>query len=336
MNEIDDFENLIKLFVDPQTLSRSKSISDKRIKILQINKEKGIFKAEIQGNELIPYKLDIDINGTSESRFLNIISHNCPDFMARKGINNKFCKHITKIFYLLHNQDAEFAYDLLKRLNVSITNTYLKSEADNSDLDCFINRDIEIKLTFEYKGLNFFLDEISLEKTTREQIIMILRETKKFTASSRGFHGCYKGGLYDHILLTTNYIYQLYKTIVDKGDMRRALLAGICHDFGKIPHYNLRKNLADCKINMTQVELDDIHREIVEKFHYQGRDYHVEGAIAIIKKYVENYTEVLDQEVYKAIIFHHGGWSKYTPKRMSRLATMIHVADMIASHIFQI
>ncbi|KKL75552.1 hypothetical protein LCGC14_2053730, partial [marine sediment metagenome] len=37
-----------------------------------------------------------------------------------------------------------------------------------------------------------------------------------------------------------------------------------------------------------------------------------------------------------AIVFHHGSWSKYQPLKMNAMASLIHVADMVASQILKI
>jgi hypothetical protein len=75
-----------------------------------------------------------------------------------------------------------------------------------------------------------------------------------------------------------------------------------------------------------------VHEDITRKFNYEGRDYHVEEALAVLKK--NSNILFFDDEMYQAIIFHHGQWSKYTPIEMNDLATLIHTADMIASQTY--
>jgi HD superfamily phosphohydrolase YqeK len=145
----------------------------------------------------------------------------------------------------------------------------------------------------------------------------------------RGFHGGYEGGLFDHILLVTNYTYIMGKSEDFNVDIKKAVLTAIYHDFGKISYYSFKRKNITSRIAVSRKELDIVHEDISKKFNYEGRDYHVEEAVAVIK----NQSPLLffDDEMYKAIIFHHGQWSKYYPIDMSELATLIHTADMIAS-----
>ncbi len=52
-------------------------------------------------------------------------------------------------------------------------------------------------------------------------------------------------------------------------------------------------------------------------------------ALAVLKRNIQ--VLFFDDEMYQAIIFHHGQWSKYYPIDMNELATLVHRADMIAS-----
>ncbi|MFX0003705.1 MAG: HD domain-containing protein [Candidatus Hodarchaeota archaeon] len=321
-----DFENLITNFTDKNTLTRANSVSDSLIRILKTDKENGIFEAEIQGNTIVPYKLTIDI---SKKNFYDIITHDCPDFLARKKPNNKFCKHIVKSFLILNNQDSEFANTLLSEFNSKISELTPETRIDLYDMNHFINKDLKNQLDFEYKGFDYFFELTGLEDAAIECIKEILMETKRLPAALRGFHGGYEGGLFDHILLVTNYTYILGKSEDYDVDIKKAILTAIYHDFGKISYYSYKIQDISSKITVEREELDLINQEIIRKFNYEGRDYHVEEALAILKKY----SSVLffDDDMYKAIIFHHGQWSRYYPIEMNDLATLIHTADMIAS-----
>ncbi len=326
MLEEKDFEDLIKNFTDRNTLTRAESVSNNCIRILKTNKEIGLIEAEIQGNKIVPYKLTIDI---SKKNSFDVITHNCPDFLSRKKPNNKFCKHIAKFFLILNHQDHEFAIRLLTEFNSKIYKQAQGTKIDLHDMNHFVNKDLKNQLDFEYKGFDYFFDLSGLEDATREFLKEILMEAKRLPAALRGFHGGYEGGLFDHILLVTNYTYLLGKSKDYNVDIKKAILTAIYHDFGKISYYSFKKKDIISKIAVDRAELNVVHEDIISRFNYEGRDYHVEEAIAVLKKH--SLVLFFDDEMYKAIIFHHGQWSKYYPIEMNELATLIHTADMIAS-----
>jgi HD superfamily phosphohydrolase YqeK len=321
-----EFEELFKNFANSNTINRAASVSNNSIRILEIDKEIGFIDAEIQGNSIIPYKLSIDI---TKRNYFDVINHNCPDFLARKKPNNKFCKHIAKFFLNLSDQDPEYAIMILAELKSKISSQVQISDIDLEDMNHFVNKDLENQLEFDYKGFNFFFELSELEDDARNRLKEILMEAKRLPAALRGFHGGYEGGLFDHILLVTNYTYIMGNSEDFNVDIKKAVLTAIYHDFGKISYYSFKRKNITSRIAVPREELDIIHEDISNKFNFEGRDYHVEEAVAVIK----NQSPLLffDDEMYKAIIFHHGQWSKYYPIEMSELATLIHTADMIAS-----
>ncbi len=321
-----EFDELIKNFADKNTINKAASVSNSSIRIINSNKEIGLINAEIQGNAIIPYKLTIDI---SKKNSYDIINHNCPDFLARKKPNNKFCKHIAKFFLNLNKQDSEFATLLLTEFNSKINNQVQISNIDLEDMNHFVNKDLKNQLDFDYEGFDFFFELSELEDDAKVCLKEILMEAKRLPAALRGFHGGYEGGLFDHILLVTNYTYIMGKSEDFNVDIKKAVLTAIYHDFGKISYYSYKRKNINSKIAVSREELDIIHEDISNQFNFEGRDYHVEEAVAVLK----NQSPILyfDDEMYKAIIFHHGQWSKYYPIEMSELATLIHTADMIAS-----
>ncbi|MFW9819307.1 MAG: hypothetical protein ACFFE5_06830, partial [Candidatus Thorarchaeota archaeon] len=109
-----EFKDLITNLTDRSTLNRAEFVSNNCIKILKTDKDIGLIEAEIQGNTIIPYKLIIDL---SKKNLYDIIQHDCPDFLARKKPNNKFCKHIAKFFLILKDLDSQFALKLLTEFN---------------------------------------------------------------------------------------------------------------------------------------------------------------------------------------------------------------------------
>ena len=321
-----DFEEIIKKLTSKNTLNRVNAISDDCVRIFRLDKENRIIEAEIQGNQLIPYKLNLNI---SQKNTYSIIEHDCPDYLAHKKQKNKFCKHIAKFFYVLRNQDYNFALDLLKEINSKINIDNQQNNIDLLDLNHFVNGNLKNQLEFDYKGFNYFFDLTELEDSARECLKEILMESKKLPAALRGFHGGYTGGLFDHILLVTNYAYELSKSEDYNVDVKKAVLTAIYHDFGKISYYSYKKEDVISKIVVDRKELDKVHEEIVRKFNYKGRHYHVEEAIAVLKR--KKHILFFDDEMYQAIIFHHGQWSEYFPIDMNELAMLIHKADMIAS-----
>ncbi|MFX1380255.1 MAG: HD domain-containing protein [Promethearchaeota archaeon] len=326
MPEEMDFKDLITNLTDRSTLNRAEFVSNNCINILKTDKDIGLIEAEIQGNTIIPYKLIIDL---SKKNLCDIIQHDCPDFLARKSPNNKFCKHIAKFFLILKDLDSQFALKLLTEFNSKKYSYVQGNEIDLYDMNHFINKDLKNQLDFDYKGFDYFFDISELEEDARECLKEILMEAKRLPAALRGFHGGYEGGLFDHILLVTNYTFILGKSKEYNVDIKKAVLTAIYHDFGKISYYSYKRKNITSKIAVDREELDLINGDIIRKFNYEGRDYHVEEALAVLK----NNSSVLffDDEMYKAIIFHHGQWSKYYPIEMNDLAFLIHAADMIAS-----
>ncbi len=327
MVEKDEFWQILRNLSSKTILERANSISNDCIQIIEINKEVGLINALVQGNGIIPYNLNINI---SESSLYDIIHHDCPDYLARKKMSNKFCKHIVKFFSILNHQDSELATSILNKIYSKINMQPQKKDTDLFDLNHFINETINSQLDFDYKGFEFFFNLLELEDSARECIKEILIEAKKLPAALGGFHGAYEGGLFDHILLVTNYAYRLNNSAKYDLDMKKTVLTAIYHDFGKISYYSSKKEEIIPKIQVEREELDKVNEEIIAKFNYAGRDYHIEEGLAVLKKYKD--VLFLDDEMFNAIIFHHGQWSKYYPINMNELATLIHEADMIASH----
>ena len=153
MDNQEDFEEKLKILSDKKTLDRAKSISDDCIRILKMDKEIGLVEAEVQGNKLIPYKLNFDF---SQKTLNNFINHDCPDYLARKKPNNRFCKHIVKFFYILNRKDSVLASRFLNEFNEKRVKLSRSYDIDFSDFNHFINKDLENELTFDYKGFDFF------------------------------------------------------------------------------------------------------------------------------------------------------------------------------------
>ena len=216
----------------------------------------------------------------------------------------------------------------------------------------FIKKDLIESLNFTPAGFEFFLKQINIGEVSKEQIKDVLTEAKRVPAALRGYHGDYIGGLYDHILLVTNLVYQICKNPdilqnhlkmlteskvevsenYNEIDSLKAIQTAIYHDFGKVPYYALKLGLQDRKIYTTRVQMKEVSLEITKKFGYKGVDLHIDECIVVLKRY----NLPFDDEIEHAIIFHHGKWSRYEPFEPNKLGELIHVADMIASREYNI
>ena len=216
----------------------------------------------------------------------------------------------------------------------------------------FIKEELIDILNFKPMNFDFFLKQINIGDASEEQIRYILTEAKMIPAALGGYHGNYEGGLYDHILLVTNIVYQIYKNsnflkkymnwISEKDidvsenykeiELPKAIQTAIYHDFGKVPYYTFKLDLQYRKIYTNRDQRQEVSLEIAGKFNYIGYDPHVDECIAVLKCY----NLPFDNEIFQAIIFHHGKWSKYKPFKPNKLSELIHVADMITSQIYGI
>lgn len=326
MEEQNEFVKMIEDLTNKNTRERAQSISDNKIIILNVDKESKLVEAKMQGNNLSPYKININLAIENPK---NIINHDCPDYLARKKLNNKFCKHITKLITFLREEDPPFALSLLQEIHKKLSIPSQVRLKISPDLNHFFNEDLENQLKFKYKGFDYFFDFLEIKNSGRTCLKELLTEAKKLPAALRGFHGGYEGGLFDHILLVTNYAFELSKDKNSQVDIQKAVLTAIYHDFGKISYYSYKRRHYHSYVISDREELDKIHEIIKKKFKYFGRDYHVEEGLAVLKR--NNNVLFYDDEISKAIIFHHGQWSKYYPIDMTELASLVHKADMIAS-----
>ncbi len=221
-----------------------------------------------------------------------------------------------------------------KNLDSTLMNFIEPAQASQ---DYFIKKEISKLVDFELKGFEFFFEIIDVDENTKEELRIILSDAKRLPAALGGFHGAYPGGLFDHILLVVNYANFICSSLIkDTYWLKKLILTAICHDFGKIQYYGFKLDLNDRKIKINVNDADDVRKELTSKFKISGKDTHVEHGIAIIKKYLTKHTQLFDEEMYQAIVFHHGSWSKYQPQKLNELASLLHVADMIASQILKI
>ena len=216
----------------------------------------------------------------------------------------------------------------------------------------FINKEIEKKLSFNAADYSFFLDLLELKQETKGILFQIIQDMKELPGAIGGHHGDYKGGLFDHTLLVTNLTYQILKdpknfepyfqrlkqrasTIKENYkniDQKKAILCALYHDFGKVSYYGLKKKISPRYTWTKRMECRKAHRYIIKKYRCSGEDKHVSECFAVLMRYDLNF----DDEMAKAIIFHHGKFSRYKPFKPNALAKLIHLADTIASKIYNI
>ena len=197
----------------------------------------------------------------------------------------------------------------------------------------FLKKGLEKELKFEPKGLEFFLDLQDMEEHHKNTIRMILRQAKLLPSGLREFHGNYTGGLYDHILLVTNYAHHIYENSIIKNlDHAKVVLTSLYHDFGKISYYGLKRKLPNAKVKTKLRDKKRAHQKNTSSFNLKGKDNHVDDCICVLDVYKLPY----DEEMHRAIIFHHGSYSYYEPYVPNRLATLVHTADMIAVRIHKV
>ncbi len=201
----------------------------------------------------------------------------------------------------------------------------------SQEFDKLVNEEITNQLSFTVRGFNHYIQFLNCSREVTEMFYKAIKEMKRLPASTH-FHGAYDGGLFDHTLLVTNYADKFSSIIKTKIDLRQAIKTAIYHDFGKITYYAPKKGLKDCAITVSPEEKSSMRVEIAQTFGLEGFDNHIEESLAILKKYKFEYNE----EICRAILFHHGPWSYYKPSASNVLGALIHAADMVASQILNI
>ncbi len=112
-NSESDFNNLLKAFLDKGTINRAVTVSDSSITIKSFDFNKGFIKADVIGSKKDSYNIEINI--TSKE-----LIHNCHDFQERQAPNNKFCKHLAKLFIVLKEKNEVSALKFLKEIAKNI------------------------------------------------------------------------------------------------------------------------------------------------------------------------------------------------------------------------
>ncbi len=114
-NSINKFKLLLIALLDKGTINRAVAESDSAYKFGLIDSAQKIIKAEVQGSQKIPYYIDINITE-------KVIKHNCHDFLTKRAVNKKFCKHLAKLFLLLKIKNADLASYFLECITKDINN----------------------------------------------------------------------------------------------------------------------------------------------------------------------------------------------------------------------
>jgi len=112
-NEKDEYGILLKAFSDKGTINRATSVSEDAFDITTFDYKTGKIIAKVAGSQKGAYKIIIDTNE-------KIICHDCQDFISKRMMNQKFCKHLTRLFLLLKERDKNSATDFLKEFARSI------------------------------------------------------------------------------------------------------------------------------------------------------------------------------------------------------------------------
>lgn len=195
----------------------------------------------------------------------------------------------------------------------------------------FVKEDLIKNLTINIKNFNQFLDTIFLEQYERQIFEYLFDIMKRLPASIKDYHGAYNGGLYDHVLLVTNFSLKLTEMINSNIPIENILKASLYHDFGKIVSYCPKRGL-ELKYSITKKDLTQMNLYLKAKFALRGYDEHIDQCLALIQKARLN----INREIELGIIFHHGGWSRYKPHKTKGLPALLHGADMLASQVLSV
>lgn len=171
-----------------------------------------------------------------------------------------------------------------------------------------------------------------------DKLLAWLEEAGFFTApASTKYHGAYAGGLVEH----TNHVYRRLVRLADEEDKRQGrtypeytvdtiAVAALLHDVCKVDAYKVEKK--------NQKQKDGSWKE-VEVYGYTNSLPlgHGEKSIMQIMRYMQ-----LTEEEMLAIRWHMGAFDSavkggsYDMNNAfagSRLAAMLHIADMMATHL---
>lgn len=173
----------------------------------------------------------------------------------------------------------------------------------------------------------------AIEREGADKLLAWLEDNGFFEApASTKFHGNYAGGLVEH----SNHVFERLldlksmKSVVAGKDLETVAIVGLLHDICKIDAY---------KIETKNQKNKDGKWEEVQQYTYTNAFPlgHGEKSIALIMRHMQ-----LTDEEMLALRWHMGGFDHAVKGgsydmnnafNQCKLAAMIHIADMIATHI---
>lgn len=176
--------------------------------------------------------------------------------------------------------------------------------------------------------LNLLKNEDTKQKLLR--IYNEIREEFDKMPSSVRHHHTYVGGMGIHVWEVMNLACMLYESLQAAMDctMDDVIIASFIHDFDKLGRYCV------CTDEWKKKKFGQL-------FDYAPVGIAMNSTAKVVKMCAE-YGIILDDVVVNAITFHHGGFapdidSRYsglTSGHMTKLAALLHSADMISCQIY--
>ena len=167
-------------------------------------------------------------------------------------------------------------------------------------------------------------------RTGIEELITWLDTTDFFTApASTQYHGSHEGGLVEHSLTVFWQAVELEESWPVSVLSKSIVLCALLHDVCKIGMY--RRGTRNVKVDGKWEQ-----KEVWEYVNDDPFPYgHGEKSVELIGRYIE-----LSDEEKLAIRWHMGPWEDCDKRTCSKamthpLALLLHMADMVASHIVE-
>lgn len=174
------------------------------------------------------------------------------------------------------------------------------------------------------------------EKITRDginELLEWLETTDFFSApSSTKFHSNYEGGLCEHSILVYEQLVKLNELFNCGYDEEQIALTSLFHDLCKIYFYKLGSRNVKNEYGVWE-------KKTVWEIEDQMPLGHGEKSVILLQKFIK-----LSLEEAMAIRYHMGGFDNAVKggdyglskaQEKSKLVTLLHVADLISSNIFE-
>ncbi|MCP4763019.1 MAG: hypothetical protein GY870_14670 [archaeon] len=104
-----NFKSLLKEIFSENEIKRGQVISSDKIHYKNIDVEKQVIEALVDGSKGEQYNLIIDIKNA-------IITHDCQDYLKNRMRKKEFCKHFFRVIYNLRNNDNEIGIEFLNSI----------------------------------------------------------------------------------------------------------------------------------------------------------------------------------------------------------------------------